>query len=177
MRTILARSSLGTAIAVGLAISGATSASAAARPQPKAVHPQGCVTDEATVVSNPVGTFVADSGKKVYGASGTTLSISAGSGTTWSGSVSGSGKISESAVVFAADESFSASISYSKTTTVSLGGSWTVPKNESSGWLALGAMGYYMKWSTGETTGNCTWHSFGSGTATLPAEAPFIDHS
>jgi hypothetical protein len=176
MRTTLVRSLLGTAIATVIAVSGATSAVAAA-PQPKAAHPQGCVNDEATVVSDPVSTFVADSGKKVYGASGTTLSISAASGTTWSGSVSGSGKISESAIIFSADESFSASISYSKTTTVSLGGSWTVPKTESSGWLTLGSMGYSMKWNTGETTGNCTWDSFGSGTAVLPAQAPFIDHS
>lgn len=177
MRTILNRASVVAVIAVAVAVSGATSANAAAKGKPDAVHPQMCQPDLTTDVSGAVGSFVPDSGKRVYGAAGTTLTISAAAGTTWSGTIGGSGSVDESAIILSAVQTVSASISYSKTTTVSLGGSWTVPKGDSSGWLALGSMGYSMKWSTGEYNGNCTWRTLGSGTASLPAESPFIDHS
>jgi hypothetical protein len=127
--------------------------------------------------SSPSSRFVGDAAKTVYGASGVTLSLSVSSGTSWSGTLTGTISGDESGIMLSAQQSISASVTYSKTTTVSLGGSWTVPSNQSSGWLALGSMGYHFNWAYVHENGNCTVSTIRSGVATLPAQSPFIDHS
>jgi hypothetical protein len=127
--------------------------------------------------SGATSTFVPDSAKKVYGASGVTLTVSAASGTTWTGTVTSATQGDISAIVVEAKETISGSVSYSKTTTVTLSGSWKVPSSQSSGWLALGSKGYRMNWQEGYDTGSCTWVKVKSGTASLPAQSPYIGHS
>jgi hypothetical protein len=141
-------------------------------------RPSACAPDVSTTVSKSKSAFIPDNGKKVYGDSGVTLSLSVASGHTWTGSVSGTGEVDESAVVIAAKESVSASISYAKTTTVTLGGSWTVPASQSQGWFALGSQGFQMSWKRTRTKGDCSGEqTLGSGTAKLPAKSPYLAHS
>lgn len=142
------------------------------------VHPMQCPPDLTTTVSNGKAAFVRDSHKTVYGDSGVTLSLSVAKGHTWTGTFTYSGQLEESMIIASAKETYSASISYAKTTTVTLGGSWKVPKSQKSGWLALGSQGYSMKWKTTRTKGNCSGEeTLGSGTAKLPAKSPYIKHS
>ncbi|MFJ6216716.1 hypothetical protein ACIQGZ_25810 [Streptomyces sp. NPDC092296] len=142
------------------------------------VKPHACPPDLSTTVSNSKAVFVPDPGKIVYGDSGTTLTVSAAAGSVLTGTVSGSGEIDESLIVVAAKQTISASIAYSKTTTVTLSGSWKVPSSQSSGWLAIGSQGYSMNWKTTRTNGNCSGEStLGSGTAKLPAQTPYVAHS
>ena len=173
MNTTMKGAVVGTALALaaGVGVAVAPAASAATD------GPQLCPPNTLYDTSNPIGTFVGDPAKTVYGASGVTLSLSSASGTTWSGTVSNATQGDISLIVIEAKDTVSASVSYSKTTTVALGGSWTVPSSQKSGWLALGSEGYHMNWSVSQENGNCTTTLLRSGTANLPAESPFIDHS
>jgi hypothetical protein len=140
-------------------------------------QPNSCPPDNQYSVSNALGTFVPDNDKKVYGATGVTLSLSVAAGTSWTGSVGGSVSGDISLIVAAAQMSVNGSISYSKSTTVNLGGSWTVPANQQSGWLALGSQGYSMHWQLAGYTATCAYRIIRQGGATLPALTPFINHS
>ncbi|MGW1049365.1 hypothetical protein ACWDBD_04935 [Streptomyces sp. NPDC001118] len=140
-------------------------------------HPDGCPPDPGFRFYNVKSTFVGDPKKTVYGDPGTTLSVSVAEGHTWTGTFTYSAKLSESVLVAAAEESISGSISYAKTTTVTLGGSWVVPKNQREGWLALGSKGYSFNWERGSTNGGCKWIISNHGTAKLPALSPYIAHS
>lgn len=149
-------------------------------PLPRLVRPnapQGCPPDPGYAFSNVKSTFVGDPSKTVYGASGVTLTLSVASGHTWTGTIGGSIKGEVSAIVAGAEASINASISYAKTTTVTLGGSWTVPANMADGWLALGSKGYSFHWEYGSTNGACKWIVSRSGNAKLPAMSPYIAHS
>lgn len=150
---------------------------ASAQQSPKMAQPNRCGEDPGYSITGAKGTFVPDNGKKVYGGPDVTLSISAASGTSWSGTVTEATQADIGFIVAEAKETISAGISYSKTTTVTLGGSWKVPSNVSSGWLALGSEGYTMGWYYGYYNDNCTFVKTKSGTATLPSESPFIQHS
>ncbi|MFD8391923.1 hypothetical protein ACFV2N_22665 [Streptomyces sp. NPDC059680] len=88
------------------------------------------------------------------------------------------GQAAGSALIAAAKESISGSISYAKTTTVTLGGSWVVPKNQTRGWLALGSKGYSCNWERGSANGGgCKWIVSDHGAAKLPVLSPYIAHS
>ncbi|REH43691.1 hypothetical protein BCF44_109234 [Kutzneria buriramensis] len=140
-------------------------------------HPNGCPPDNTYSVSNAVGAFVPDAAKKVYGQSGVTLSINAAAGTTWTGTVGGSASGDIDAIIASAQATVSSSISWSKTTTVTLGGSWTVPSSQKTGWLALGSQGYSMHWQVAGYTGGCVYKVLRSGSAALPALTPMLAHS
>ncbi|MFC9635084.1 hypothetical protein ACFTY8_39000 [Streptomyces mirabilis] len=141
------------------------------------MNPDGCPPDPGFSFSSVKGTFVGDKSKTVYGQSGVTLSVSVAKGHTWTGTITASAKLSESYLIASAEESISGSISYAKTTTVTLGGSWTVPKTQKEGWLALGSQGYSFGWQYGSYNGACRWIVSNHGTAKLPAKSPFIAHS
>ncbi|MET8982532.1 hypothetical protein ABZX85_43840 [Streptomyces sp. NPDC004539] len=141
------------------------------------VHPDGCPPDPTFSFSNVKSTFVGDKSKTVYGQSGVTLSVSVAKGHTWTGTISYAAKLSESILVASAEETISGSISYAKTTTVTLGGTWKVPANQKDGWLALGSKGYSFKWQRGSYNGACKWIVSNHGTAKLPALSPYIAHS
>jgi len=142
-----------------------------------AMHPNSCPPDKGASVSGAVSTFVADSGKKVYGATGVTLSITAAKGTSWTGTVSASGTFEESFIVASAKETYGGSYSWGKTTTVTLGGTWKVPSNQKTGWLALGSLGSHMNWQLTQDQPNCTVKVLGHGTVNLPKLSPYIGHS
>ncbi|MGV9706603.1 hypothetical protein [Streptomyces sp. NPDC003483] len=95
----------------------------------------------------------------------------------WTGTVTYAAKISESIIVASAEETFGGSVSYAKTTTVTLGGSWKVPASQRDGWLALGSKGYSFNWERGSYNGGCKWIVSNHGTAKLPALSPYIAHS
>lgn len=140
--------------------------------------PMACPPDVSTTVTNARGAFVGDKSKTVYGDSGVTLSLSVAKGHTWTGTFTYSGTFEESAIIASAKETVGGSISYAKTTTVTLSGSWKVPASQRSGWLALGSQGYTMNWKTTRTRGNCQGEeTIGHGTAKLPAKSPYIKHS
>lgn len=164
-----------TALAVGATalLLGALAPAAAAATE----HPNACPPDNTYSVSGAAGAFVPDNSKKVYGASGVNLQISVDSGHSWSGTIGGSVGGDVNFIVAEADTSVNASITYTKTTTAHMGGSWTVPSNQSSGWLALGSKGFTMHWQYAGYTGGCAWRVIRSGSASLPALAPYIDHS
>jgi hypothetical protein len=121
--------------------------------------------------------FIPDPDKIATGRSGVTLKIDVATGTTWTGTVGGSGSFDVSAIIASAQASVDASISYSRTTTTDMSGSWTVPSNQSWGWLALGAMGYTMDWYKYAQLDSCKYDLEGSGVAQLPARSPAFDHS
>ncbi|MGW3067777.1 hypothetical protein ACWDA8_30915 [Streptomyces sp. NPDC001130] len=141
------------------------------------MNPDGCPPDPGFRFYNVKSTFVGDPKKTVYGDPGITLSVSVAEGHTWTGTITYSAKLSESVLIASAEESISGSISYAKTTTVTLGGSWVVPKNQRQGWLALGSKGYSFNWERGSTNGGCKWIVSNHGTAKLPALSPYIAHS
>ncbi|MEU6220113.1 hypothetical protein ABZ845_21730 [Streptomyces sp. NPDC047022] len=150
-------------------------------PSGSANHPMnadGCPYDGPSVsLSNVKSTFVGDKSKTVYGQSGVTLSVSVAKGHTWTGTFTYSAKLSQSIIIESAEESISGSVSYAKTTTVTLGGTWKVPNNQRDGWLALGSKGYSFNWDYGSLNGGCKWISTSHGTAKLPALSPYIAHS
>lgn len=137
--------------------------------------PMGCPLEYSYSYSGVASTAIAH--QTVYGASGVTLSISETSGTTITGTVGGSGTVDVNAIVAGATAQVNASISLSKTSTVTRGGSWTVPSNQSTGWLADGAQANSMNWQYWRQNGNCTSTVVGSGSAKLPTLAPYIYHS
>ncbi|MFF2524149.1 hypothetical protein [Streptomyces liangshanensis] len=141
------------------------------------VHPDGCPPDPGYSFSSVKSTFVGDKSKTVYGQSGITLSVSVAKGHTWTGTFTSATKVSASAIVASAEETISGSISYAKTTTVTLGGSWKVPANQADGWLALGSKGYSFNWQYGSYNGGCKWIASNHGTAKFPALSPYIAHS
>lgn len=141
------------------------------------VHPDGCPPDPSVQITKVKSTFVGDSSKTVYGQSGITLSVSVAKGHTWTGTITYAAKLSESIIVESAEETISGSISYAKTTTVSLGGTWKVPASQSDGWLALGSKGYSFNWERGSYNGGCKWIISNHGSAKLPALSPYIAHS
>ncbi|MFJ5531642.1 hypothetical protein [Streptomyces sp. NPDC093261] len=150
-------------------------------PSGSANHPMnadGCPNDGPSVsITNVKGTFVRDNDETVYGQSGVTLSVSVAKGHTLTGTVTYSAKLSQSIIIESAEETVGGSVSYAKTTTVTLGGTWKVPSNQKDGWLALGSKGYSFNWDYGSLNGGCKWHSISHGTAKLPALSPYIAHS
>jgi hypothetical protein len=137
-----------------------------------------CAPDPGYSVSQVSSSFIRDPSKTVYGHPGVTLTVSVAKGHTWTGTITGTAKGQYGAIVVSAELSVSASISYARTTTVTLGGSWKVPKSQRLGWLALGSEGYRMRWTHGSHLGAaCHWVVDDSGTARLPARAPVIGHS
>ncbi|MEU0033126.1 hypothetical protein [Streptomyces sp. NPDC006333] len=141
------------------------------------VHPDGCPPDPSISITKVKSMFVGDKSKTVYGQSGVTLSVSVAKGHTWTGTITYASKLSESIIVASAEETISGSISYAKTTTVTLGGSWKVPASQKDGWLALGSKGYSFNWERGSYNGGCKWIVSNHGTAKLPALSPYIAHS
>lgn len=141
------------------------------------VHPDGCPADPGFSFSKVKSTFVGDKTKTVYGQSGILLSVSVAKGHTWTGTVTYAAKFSEGILFASAEETISGSISYAKTTTVTLGGAWKVPANQADGWLALGSKGYSFNWERGSYNGGCKWIVSNHGTAKLPALSPYIAHS
>ncbi|MEV8538943.1 hypothetical protein [Streptomyces sp. NPDC051572] len=105
------------------------------------------------------------------------VSVSVAKGHTWTGTVTYAAKFSEGILFASAEETISGSISYAKTTTVTLGGAWKVPANQADGWLALGSKGYSFNWERGSYNGGCKWIVSNHGTAKLPAPSPYIAHS
>jgi hypothetical protein len=84
---------------------------------------------------------------RIYGQSGVTLSISKGVSKTIGGSVTGTGTAEVKAIFAKASVSLAISVQYSRTTTTTFGGSWTVPKSQRVGWLEVGTRsGYTFKW-------------------------------
>ncbi|MFG2939687.1 hypothetical protein [Streptomyces sp. NPDC048282] len=141
------------------------------------VHPEGCPPDPSVSITKVKSTFVGDKSKTVYGQSGITLSVSVAKGHTWTGIITYAFKLSESIIVASAEETITPSVSYAKTTTVSLSGSWKVPASQKDGWLALGSKGYSFNWERGSYNGGCKWIVSNHGTAKLPALSPYIAHS
>jgi hypothetical protein len=141
------------------------------------MNPDGCPPDPGFSFSSVKGTFVGDKSKTVYGQSGVTLSVAVAKGHTWTGTFTYSTKMGISYLIASADVNISSSISYAKTTTVTLGGSWKVPANQKDGWLALGSKGYSFNWQYGSYNGGCKWIVSNHGTAKLPATSPYIAHS
>jgi hypothetical protein len=141
------------------------------------VHPDGCPADPSVSITKVKSTFVADKKNIVYGQSGILLSVSVAKGHTWTGTITYAAKLSESIIVESAEETISGSISYAKTTTTTLGGSWKVPASQKDGWLALGSKGYSFNWERGSYNGGCKWIVSNHGTAKLPALSPYIAHS
>ena len=146
-----------------------------ASPANAVTSPSLCPPETDVSFSNIKTGTIAD--EIVFGQGGVTLSISESSGTTVTGTVGGSGTFSLSAIIAGAQTQVNASIAYSKTTTVTRGGTWTVPTSVSQGWLADGAQTRHFSWKQFRQNGNCTSTVTGTGTANMPVVAPYIFHS
>ena len=109
---------------------------------------------------------------RVYGQSGVTLSISKGVSKTIGGSLTGTSAAEAGAIFAKASVSLAISVQYSRTTTTTFGGSWTVPKNQSTGWLEVGTKGgYTFKWKRYHYRTPCTKVVDGHGTARGPKKS------
>lgn len=106
---------------------------------------------------------------RVYGQSGVTLGISKGVSKTIGGSVTGTGSAEAGAIFAKASVSLAISVQYTRTTTTTFSGSWTVPKSQSTGWLEVGTNeGYTFNWKRYHYKSPCTQVVDASGTAKGP---------
>lgn len=68
------------------------------------------------------------------------------------------------------------SIAYTKTTSIDMGASYTVPSGV-LGWLQWGSWGYSYGWKHYQYSASCGVVLLGSGTAKTPAQNPGFNHS
>lgn len=164
------------ALAVGVPAADATPSAAQHSGRGRGgVSPRGCLTDNYYKYSSVATSAIRHA--IVYGQSGVTLTITETAGTSITGTVGGSGTFTVGAIVAEAQAQVNASIAYTKTSSVTRGGSWTVPSTQSQGWLADGAQSRKMNWIHYQDHATCTTSTIGSGTANLPTLAPYIYHS
>jgi hypothetical protein len=152
------------AAAIAAALVSGTATSAMASPAaPAAVHPNVCVAPGTYYNTSQSSRYIGNTGTRVYGQSGGTLSITKNRTITVSGSLQTT--LSADAGIVLADVSTSVGItvglSYAVTTTT--GYSWTVPSTQSTGWIEMGAHGYSISWTKGHYNSPCTWVQTGSG--------------
>jgi len=106
---------------------------------------------------------------RIYGSSGVTLSITKGVSKTIGGSLTGTSSAEAGAIFAKASVSLAISVEYSRTTTTTFGGSWTVPDNQDTGWLEVGTKnGYTFKWQRYHYRAPCTKVIEAHGTAKGP---------
>jgi hypothetical protein len=109
---------------------------------------------------------------RIYGQSGVTLSISKGVSKTIGGSVTGTGTAEVKAIFAKASVSLAISVQYSRSTTTTFGGSWTVPKSQRTGWLEVGTRsGYTFKWKRYHYRSPCKMVVDAQGTAKGPRKS------
>ncbi len=158
-------------IGVALALAAGTIAQAPAA----SAGALGCAADPAYDFSGVRVSYI-DSGK-VYGGGGVTLTLTETRTTTITGTIGGQVGGGVSFLIWSADAQVNGAISLAKTTTYTQTGSWTVPTNQATGWLAIGAQSSSMSWAYGSYSGSCKWVVSHTGTANLPTLAPYWHHS
>ena len=120
--------------------------------------------------------FYRDPNKTLIIYPGVTGSITVSSGHSWSGTIGGSLETSVSAFIASAKTTVSASVTYTRTTDVAYGGSWT-NTTSSAKWLAFGSSGKSFRWQYGHTTPTCGWTTTSSGSAQLSVNStPAVKH-
>ncbi len=108
--------------------------------------------------------YVGDSSTRVYGSAGGVLSISKGITIQITGTLSGTVS-ADAGVVFAkVSSSVSLSVALSRSVTTTVGYSWTVPSDQDTGWVEMGAHGYSIDWEKGHYVSPCSWVKTGGGT-------------
>ncbi|MBB5866813.1 hypothetical protein F4553_000192 [Allocatelliglobosispora scoriae] len=108
--------------------------------------------------------YIGNPNTRVYGQAGGTLSISQGQSTTVSGSLQTTVS-ADAGVVFAkVGTSVGVTVGLSSQVTTTIGYTWTVPSNQSTGWIEMGSHGYQISWYKGYYISPCTWKQSGSGT-------------
>lgn len=104
-----------------------------------------------------------DPDARVYGTSGTNISISTAHQFGVNASLQTTAT-AEAGVVFAQlSASVGASVGASKSVTTTIGGSWTVPADQPRGWLEIGSAGYQINWEKGTYSTPCTFNAVDSG--------------
>ena len=136
----------------------------------------GCAPDAGYSFSSVQSIFYRDPQKTITVYPGVTGSITAAAGTSWSGAISGTLKTSVSAFIASVDVSVQTTITYTRTTTVTVGGSY-YNNTTSPRWLALGTSGRSMHWSYGYYAATCNYVQQSSGTANLSNDGtPAVAH-
>jgi len=74
------------------------------------------------------------------------LTVSVTNGSSYSGSIGGSGSFDVSAIVAKAKATIDASIAYNNSTSVTQSASYVVPSDWAWGWLAYGSVEYNISW-------------------------------
>lgn len=135
--------------------------SEASSPAPDGVCSGGWVYTT-TKTSGP--TFQQAAGASVSGDGGITLSLSRSKTYTVTGTISGSTS-AEAGVIFAkASATVGASVALSHSSTITSGGTWTVPSNWAGGRLTAGSMKYGGGWKKFQELPNCSLVLNKSGT-------------
>lgn len=164
----------------GYALAGTTGAPPpSAAPSNPGVTPQCGLGAPFYSVGNATPAFTAAGTRYEFtGSPGTPLSVSMQRGTSWSGTVGGSGQFDISAIVASAKATVSGSITYTTDSSATLTvGPWTVPTNQSRwGWVAIGSTQYRMNWYKYVQLSTCAFEKLGSGIASLPTVYPAGNH-
>jgi hypothetical protein len=108
--------------------------------------------------------YIGNSSTRVYGASGGTLTITAGKSTTTSVDTGITAKIDAELVWLKVSASVSHTVGKSSNVTTTSGYSWKVPDSQGTGWLEMGAHGYNISWNKGYYRTPCIWVQTDSGT-------------
>lgn len=121
--------------------------------------------------------YVGNIDERVYGKSGGTLTISKGTTQTWSGSITGT-TTAEAGVIFAkASASVGITISSSRTQSLTVGYSWTVPSTQSTGWIEAGNRGYNVKYTKYNYLSPCKYNVLKTGTVKGVTSNVMFTHS
>ncbi len=142
------------------------------------VSPRGCAPEYDYSFASKLQILSHGADFITYGKGGSTLSESIAKGDSWSGTLTGTVG-TEAGVIFAkATVSVSASLQKSRTSTITRGGSWTIPSSRASGWVAMGAGGYRFTWKYGHYSATCAYVLDRSGVGQYPLNGSiYFDHS
>lgn len=138
-----------------------------------------CETGATPVIRIPTHTsmYVGNSGNRVYGQSGGTITISYGQTWTTTGSVSLTAGVDAGVIFSKVSASVGVSVAKSKGTTATSSYSWKVPAAQKTGWVERGNYGYTGSWQKGHYKSPCTWVTTASGSYKGVTKTPWYTHS
>ncbi|WP_157749590.1 hypothetical protein [Jatrophihabitans sp. GAS493] len=147
-----------------------------------AATPRACIYSDSIQTSNfhaggfKVGNDVFD---KVIGSSGIALTITANRVTSESTTLSASATAGVSGIVASASVTAGKALMSSQSTTTQVGGSWTVPASQKTGWLAFGTFTTEAyNWSEVVHEENCTTiHHSGTAVSPIKGQTYGFTHS
>ena len=171
--SLRSRRAVGLGLAAALAIGGASVVSA---PTASAAICETGSTPTAKVLTK-TSTYVGNTGNRVYGQSGGTITISVGESWTTTGSLTVTGTAGAGVVFASVSVAVGISVSYSRQTTTSSSYSWKVPSSQSTGWVERGNYGWKGQYEQYYFKSPCTRVVTGSGSYKGSTNQAWFTHS